>query len=63
MWIKRANKCEKSNIEETEKPRFIKKFQTTKSVSKAVLEISALGIFSLEINGRKIQEYFMLLWQ
>lgn len=59
MWIKRANKCEKSNIEETEKPRFIKKFQTTKSVSKAVLEISALGIFSLEINGRKIQEYFM----
>ena len=59
MWIKRVNKYEKSNMEETTKPRFVKRFQTLQSVSKATLEISALGIFSLEINGRRIQEYFM----
>lgn len=59
MWIKRAHKCEKSNIEETEKPRFIKRFPIIKNLSRAQLEISALGIFALEINGRKIQEYFM----
>ena len=31
-----------------------------KKIVKAELEISALGIFHIEINGKEISEYFML---
>lgn len=39
--------------------RFLRLFSCEKKVEKATLEISALGIFRVEINGREIDEYFM----
>lgn len=39
--------------------RFLCRFHCNKKVTKAELEISALGIFRVEINGREIDEYFM----
>ncbi len=59
MWIKQAGVTDGTA---TNKPRFVKNFalsQSKEQVVKAELEISALGIFSLQINGRTVQEYFM----
>ena len=61
MWIKlNQQQIEGSNATaHLPLPRFLKRFFLKKQVRRATLQISALGIFSLEINGRKIQEYFM----
>ena len=62
MWIKQAVAVEKGYVTEKSKPRFVKKFSLTqnmKNIVKAELEISALGIFSLQINGRTVPDYFM----
>ena len=59
MWIKQAGVTDGTAAN---KPRFVKNFalsQGKEQVVKAELEISALGIFSLQINGRTVQEYFM----
>ena len=61
MWITIREKTEKSNKLPFGEPltRFIRRFYCTKKVTEAVLKISALGIFRVEINGREIDEYFM----
>ncbi len=59
MWIKQANVTDATT---KNKPRFVKKFalaQDKANVVKAELEISALGIFSLQVNGRTVPDYFM----
>lgn len=57
MWIVR-------DLEKTNKNLavFYKKFSVSKKVEKALLKISALGIFNVKINGREIEEYFMPGW-
>lgn len=59
MWIKQAGEID--NVE-TNKPRFVKKFalaQDKSNIVKAEMEISALGIFSLQMNDKTVPEYFM----
>ena len=57
MWIIRkeehANHC---------LPVFCKQFHIKKPLAECVLRISALGVFSVKINGRQIDEYFMPGW-
>ncbi len=57
MWIVR-------DLEKTNKNLavFYKKFTLEDLVEKAVLKISALGIFNVKINGQEIKEYFMPGW-
>ena len=54
MWIVR-------DLDKTNKNLavFCKKFTLEDKVQKAVLKISALGIFNVKINGREIEEYWM----
>ena len=61
MWIKQQteNKKKIETVSGAPLPRFVKKFLLHKKVAKAELEISALGIFHIEINGKEISEYFM----
>ena len=57
MWIVR-------DLEKTNKNLavFYKKFTLSKKVEKALLKVSALGIFNVKINGQEIEEYFMPGW-
>ena len=57
MWIVR-------DLEKTNKNLavFYKKFNLSKGVEKALLKVSALGIFNVKINGKEIEEYFMPGW-
>ena len=61
MWIKQQteNKKKVETVSGAPLPRFVKKFLLHKKIVKAELEISALGIFHIEINGKEIPEYFM----
>ena len=57
MWIVR-------DLEKTNKNLavFYKKFNLSKGVEKALLKVSALGIFNVKINWKEIDEYFMPGW-
>ena len=57
MWIIR-------NLEDTTEnlPIFYKRFRVDKKAAKCVMEISALGIFNVKINGEEIPDYFMPGW-
>ena len=57
MWIIR-DKAEQN----THLPVFYKRFSVEKTLKKCELRISALGIFSVKINGRQIDDYFMPGW-
>lgn len=57
MWIVREFEKTNKNL-----PIFYKKFQIGKQIEKCELKISALGIFSIKINGRPIDDYFMPGW-
>ena len=58
MWIIQ------NNTEKTKKhlPVFYKQFKAEKAVEKCLLSVSALGIFSIKINGVEIDDYFMPGW-
>ena len=43
-------------------PVFYKKFKVEKDVKKCILKVSALGIFSVKINGFSFKDYFMPGW-
>ena len=57
MWI--ANSLYKTN---KNLPIFYKKFKLEKPLKKAILSVSALGIISVKINGKQIDDYFMPGW-
>ena len=57
MWIIESIGKENSNL-----PIFYKKFSVDKKIKKCVLKISALGVFSIKINGKEIADYFMPGW-
>ena len=57
MWIVREFEKTNKNL-----PIFYKKFTVGNKIEKCELKISALGIFSVKINGRVIDEYFMPGW-
>ena len=57
MWIVRDLEKTNRNL-----AVFYKEFSIKKSLQKGFLKISALGIFSVKINGREIAEYFMPGW-
>ncbi len=57
MWIVRDFEKENKNL-----PIFYKKFIIQKKVTKCVLQISALGIFDIKINGKQVPDYFMPGW-
>ena len=59
MWIVRNIK--KLN-KEFNLPIFYKRFRIEKKLKKCVLDISALGIFNVKINGFEIDDYFMPGW-
>ncbi len=59
MWIKALPKTENAL---SGLPVFYRQFRLDKKVVKCVLEISALGIFPLEIYGRSTGDYFMPGW-
>lgn len=59
MWIKALPKTE-NNLSGL--PVFYRQFRLDKKVKKCVVEVSALGIFALEINGRSTGDYFMPGW-
>lgn len=55
MWIY----CNDENKSERQASLFVKKFSALKEIKKAELKISALGIFSVDVNGIEIKDYFM----
>ena len=56
MWIV-------SDLKENARlPIFYKQFTADKKVKKCVVNVSALGIFSLKLNGFEVEEYFMPGW-
>ncbi|MBQ7374177.1 MAG: family 78 glycoside hydrolase catalytic domain [Clostridia bacterium] len=57
MWITDNIKQPNNHL-----PIFYKKFKAEKALKKCLLKISALGIFSIRINGFKISDYFMPGW-
>lgn len=57
MWIVRDIEKRNSHL-----PVFYKQFSIEKGVDKCEMEISALGIFNIKINGVEIKEYFMPGW-
>ena len=57
MWI--IESLEKSN---THLPIFYKRFTIGEKLDNCVINISALGIFNIKINGCEIEEYFMPGW-
>ena len=57
MWIVRNEQTDSDHL-----PVFCKQFKIEKTLTNCVLRISALGIFSVKINGRRIDEYFMPGW-
>ena len=59
MWIVRDN--EKQN-QDSGLPIFIKTFTVEKKVARCIMDISALGIFNVKINGYEIDDYFMPGW-
>ena len=59
MWIVRDN--EKQN-QDSGLPIFIKTFTVEKEVARCIIDISALGIFNVKINGYEIDDYFMPGW-
>lgn len=59
MWIVRDN--EKQN-QDSGLPIFIKTFTVEKKVARCIIDISALGIFNVKINGYEINDYFMPGW-
>lgn len=59
MWIVREHEKE-NNAQHL--PVFYKRFSVCKKVAKCEMDISALGIFSVKINGRQIEDYFMPGW-
>ena len=58
MWIKVL----KTEYQATGLPVFYRQFRLEKPLAKCVMEISALGIFAVKINGRAIEDYFMPGW-
>ena len=56
MWIVRESEKNK-NL-----PIFYKRFTLEKTIDKCVMEISALGIFHIKINGVDVRDYFMPGW-
>ncbi len=57
MWIIRKDENQDARL-----PVFKKRFRIEKELKECVLRISALGIFSVKINGRQIDDYFMPGW-
>ncbi len=57
MWITDNSKQPNRHL-----PIFYKKFRVEKALKKCLLKISALGIFSVRINGFNIGDYFMPGW-
>lgn len=57
MWIER--KTDKAN---DGLPTFVKNFALDGTLKKCNIKLTATGIFSLEINGSVIPDYFMPLW-
>ena len=56
MWIVSNHKKDK-NL-----PIFYKKFTVGKRIKKCEIKVSALGIFSLKLNGFEVEEYYMPGW-
>ena len=59
MWI---NKKVKNLIKSENLPIFCKKFTVKKALKECILDVSALGIFCIKINGQSIDDYFMPGW-
>ena len=59
MWIKGLSTTENHGAG---LPVFYRQFRLEKPLTKCVMEISALGIFAVKINGLAIEEYFMPGW-
>ena len=57
MWIVRALEKRSKNL-----PVFYKQFRVEKELERCVMDISALGVFHIKINGVDIDEYFMPGW-
>lgn len=57
MWIIKNQETISNRL-----PVFCKRFEMEKPIRECVLRISALGIFSVKINGRQIDDYFMPGW-
>ena len=51
MWITDSLKQPNKHL-----PVFYKKFRVEKELKKCVLKVSALGVFSVKINGFKIAD-------
>ncbi|MBQ7831123.1 MAG: family 78 glycoside hydrolase catalytic domain [Clostridia bacterium] len=43
-------------------PIFYKRFTLDKKIKKCVINVSALGIFNVKLNGKEIEDYFMPGW-
>ena len=59
MWLKPLSTTENTS---TGLPIFYRQFRIEKPLAKCVMEISALGIFAVQVNGRSIDDYFMPGW-
>lgn len=57
MWIFREFEKETSHL-----PIFCKRFSVGKKIKKCEINLSALGIFNIKVNGKEIEEYFMPGW-
>ena len=57
MWIVRDLEAKAKSL-----PIFYKRFTLNKKIAKCEMKISALGIFSVCINGQRIKDYFMPGW-
>ena len=57
MWIVRDLEKRNQHL-----PVFYKQFRIEKEIKSCVMDISALGIFHIKINGAAIEEYFMPGW-
>ncbi len=57
MWITTNKQFSASRL-----PVFYKSFKIEKNLVKCEIDISALGVFNIKINGKEIPEYFMPGW-